>query len=60
MRVTLELPPEVVRRGKIVARETERTLEEVLTEWLEWGAQMDDLDGPALDTVYPIDRSDED
>jgi hypothetical protein len=52
--VTLELPEEIVRQAREVARRTGRHMADVLTDWLKRGAVRDGSILTTSDTAYPI------
>jgi hypothetical protein len=52
--ITLKLSEDIVRRAKDTAHDTGRSLESVLTEWLERGSAVQDIAPLKPGVVYPI------
>ncbi len=52
--VTLELPEELVRHAKELAANSGRTVEDVLTHWIEQGSATQDISPLRTDAHYPI------
>jgi hypothetical protein len=52
--ITLELPEGLLTRAREAAKASNRPLETILTEWLEWGALSQETTLLLSDTPYHI------